>query len=82
MGMGPRAARIAPTAGKIFLTALRSDVPGGSNVTAEVDALLVEVVDAEGISHYLRRAGKRWQLREYWCTARCITSKRPIRRPG
>jgi hypothetical protein len=50
---------------KIFLTALRSDVPGGSNVTAEVDALLVEVVDAEGISHYLRRTGTRWQLREY-----------------
>jgi hypothetical protein len=50
---------------KIFLTALRSDVPGGSNVTAEVDALLVEVVDAEGISHYLRRDGQLWQLREY-----------------
>jgi hypothetical protein len=50
---------------KIFLTALRSDVPGGTDVTAEVDALLVEVVDAEGISHYLHRAGKQWQLREY-----------------
>jgi Iron-containing redox enzyme len=50
---------------QVFLTALRSDVPGGSDVTAEVDALLVEVVDAEGVSHYLRRVGKRWQLCEY-----------------
>jgi Iron-containing redox enzyme len=50
---------------QVFLTALRSDIPGGSDVTTEVDALLVEVVDAEGVSHYLRRAGKRWQLREY-----------------
>jgi hypothetical protein len=50
---------------QIFLAALRSDVPGGSDVTAEVDALLVEVVDAGGVSHYLRRAGQLWQLREY-----------------
>jgi hypothetical protein len=50
---------------QIFLTALRSDVPGGSDVTAEVDALLVEVVDAEGVSHYLRSEGQWWQLREY-----------------
>jgi Iron-containing redox enzyme len=50
---------------QIFITALRSDVPGGTDVTAEVDALLVEVVDADGISHYLRRGGQLWQLREY-----------------
>ncbi len=48
-----------------FLTALREGVPGGTDVAAEVDALLVEVVDAEGISHYLGRAGQLWQLREY-----------------
>lgn len=50
---------------QIFLAALRSDVPGGTDVTAEVDVLLVEVVDAGGVSHYLRRAGQLWQLREY-----------------
>jgi hypothetical protein len=50
---------------QIFITALRSDVPGGTDVTAEVDALLVEVVDAEGVSHHLRRGGQLWQLREY-----------------
>ena len=48
-----------------FLAALRAEVPGGADVTAEVDALLVEVIDAAGVSHYLRRAGQLWQLREY-----------------
>ncbi|MGH3886697.1 MAG: iron-containing redox enzyme family protein [Pseudonocardiaceae bacterium] len=48
-----------------FLTALRADVPGGTDVAAEVDALLVERVDAYGVSHHLRRAGQLWQLREY-----------------
>jgi Iron-containing redox enzyme len=48
-----------------FLAALRCEVPGGTDVTAEVDALLVEVIDAGGVSHYLRRDGQRWQLREY-----------------
>ncbi|MGH3800326.1 MAG: iron-containing redox enzyme family protein, partial [Pseudonocardiaceae bacterium] len=36
-----------------FLTALRADVPGGTDVAAEVDALLVERVDAYGVSHHL-----------------------------
>jgi hypothetical protein len=48
-----------------FLAALRSEVPGGTDVTAEVDALLVEVIDAGGVSHHLRRTGQLWQLREY-----------------
>ncbi|HEV7830496.1 MAG TPA: iron-containing redox enzyme family protein, partial [Pseudonocardiaceae bacterium] len=48
-----------------FLTALRAEVPGGTDVAAEVDSLLVEVLDASGVSHYLRRAGQLWQLREY-----------------
>ena len=37
-----------------FLTALRADVPGSIDVATEVDALLVEPVDAGGISHHLR----------------------------
>ena len=49
----------------VFLTALRTDVPGGDDVDAEVAALVVEHVDAAGVSHHLRRAGQRWQLREY-----------------
>ena len=48
-----------------FLSALRADVPGGTDVATEVAALLVEPVDARGVSHHLRRAGQLWQLREY-----------------
>lgn len=48
-----------------FLAALRSEVCGGTDVTAEIDALLVEVIDAVGVSHHLRRTGQLWQLREY-----------------
>lgn len=48
-----------------FLAALRADVPGGTDVTGEMDALLVEAPQAGGVSHYLHRCGRRWQLREY-----------------
>ncbi|HZS20461.1 MAG TPA: iron-containing redox enzyme family protein [Pseudonocardiaceae bacterium] len=48
-----------------FLAALRADVPGGADVPAEIDALLVEAPDAGGVSHHLRRRGTLWQLREY-----------------
>jgi hypothetical protein len=50
---------------RTFLAALRADVPGGTDVTGEIDALLVETPDADGVSHYLRRCGQLWQLREY-----------------
>jgi hypothetical protein len=50
---------------RVFLTALRADVPGGTDVAAELDPLLVELVDAWGVSHHLRHAGQLWQLREY-----------------
>ena len=50
---------------RAFLTALRADVAGGTDVAAEIDPLLVEPVDASGVSHHLRHAGQLWQLREY-----------------
>jgi Iron-containing redox enzyme len=49
----------------VFLAALRTDVAGGTDITAEVNALLVEPVNAWGLSHHLRRDGQLWQLREY-----------------
>ncbi|GAA4947467.1 iron-containing redox enzyme family protein [Streptomonospora halophila] len=49
----------------LFLSALRDDVPAGADVGSELDALLVEHVDAFGVSHHLRRNGQLWQLREY-----------------
>jgi hypothetical protein len=45
---------------RVFLTALRTDVAGGTDVTAEIDALLVEPVDARGLSQHLRRDGQLW----------------------
>jgi hypothetical protein len=52
---------------RAFLRALRADVAPGTDVAAEVEALLVEPVgpEAGGVSHHLRRDGELWQLREY-----------------
>ncbi len=53
---------------RLFLAALRADVPGGpddDDVDAELAALLVEPIDAHGVSHHLRRDGELWQMREY-----------------
>lgn len=53
---------------RLFLSTLRGDVPGGSDdddVDAELAILLVEPIDAHGVSHHLRRDGELWQLREY-----------------
>jgi len=53
---------------RLFLEALRKDVPSGpqdDDVEAELATLLVEPIDARGISHHLRRDGELWQMREY-----------------
>ncbi|GAB3473797.1 iron-containing redox enzyme family protein [Nocardiopsis coralliicola] len=48
-----------------FLSALRADVAPGADAEGELAGLLVEHVDASGATHYLRRHGELWQLREY-----------------
>jgi hypothetical protein len=54
---------------RVFETALRADVPTADGsleeVTAALDALLVEPVEGRGPSWHLRRDGELWQLREY-----------------
>jgi hypothetical protein len=54
---------------RAFEAALRTDVPAAvgsvDEVTAELDALLVEPADGRGPSWHLRRDGQLWQLREY-----------------
>jgi hypothetical protein len=50
---------------RAFLTALRSDTDGGDDITAALDALLVEPVPGNGVSHYLRDSAQWWQVREY-----------------
>ncbi|GGQ08287.1 iron-containing redox enzyme family protein [Streptomyces roseolilacinus] len=48
-----------------FLDELRARTEGGPDVDAALDALLVEPVDGDGVSHFLRDKGELWQLREY-----------------
>ncbi|GAB3289481.1 iron-containing redox enzyme family protein [Parasphingorhabdus pacifica] len=50
---------------RTFLTALRTDVRGGAEVSQALDPLLVEAVPGYGVSHHLRDRGPWWQLREY-----------------
>lgn len=53
---------------RLFLGALRADVPGGQDngdVHAELATRLVEPVDAKGVSQHLRRDCEMWQMREY-----------------
>ncbi|SDM06321.1 iron-containing redox enzyme family protein [Streptomyces wuyuanensis] len=47
-----------------FLTALRRDAPRHRTVDEAVAGLLVEPVHGASVSHYLRREGELWQLRE------------------
>ncbi len=49
-----------------FVAALRANVAGGDDVQAALDTLLVEPIDVEGVSHYLRDHGDWAQLREYF----------------
>ena len=57
-----------------FLSALRADVhsvgpkrpdSADGDVDAALAGLLIEPVDAKGVSHHLRRDGELWQMREY-----------------
>jgi heme oxygenase-like protein len=49
-----------------FMAALRADVAGGDDVPGTLDALLVEPVPGNGVSHFLRDHGEWWQAQEYF----------------
>ncbi len=49
----------------VFLAALRRDVAGGDDVEETLEELLVEPVDARGVSHHLWNEGRWWQVREH-----------------
>ncbi|MFK0247160.1 iron-containing redox enzyme family protein [Amycolatopsis azurea] len=49
-----------------FLEGIRDAVPGGDDVEALLDGLLVEPVDGEGVSHFLRDEGEWWHVEEYF----------------
>lgn len=50
----------------VFLAAMAEQVAGGIDVEGAVDALLVEPVPGNGVSHFLRDEGEWWQMREYF----------------
>jgi hypothetical protein len=49
---------------RLFLAAVRADVPRHDDVASALDGLLVEPIDGAGISHHLRDAGTWEQMRE------------------
>ena len=51
---------------RVFEDALRAEVAGGDDVTAEIDELLIEHVPGSGLSHFLRDEGEWWHLREFF----------------
>lgn len=61
----PELLRLRAAMEHLFLTALRSDTGDGDDVTAALDALLVEPVPGNGVSHYLRDTAQWWHMREY-----------------
>jgi hypothetical protein len=62
----PRLLTLRAQAEIVFLAALRSGVDGGDDLTATLDALLVEHVPGNGVSHHLRDNGNWDHVREYF----------------
>jgi hypothetical protein len=62
----PDLLRLRGSMERVFEDALHASVPGGDDVTAEIDELLVEHVPGSGLSHFLRDHGEWWQLREFF----------------
>ncbi|MDQ4010154.1 MAG: iron-containing redox enzyme family protein [Actinomycetota bacterium] len=64
----PELLRLRAAMERVFLAALRCDINGcdiNDDVTAALDALLIEPVPGNGVSHYLKDVAPWWQMREY-----------------
>lgn len=61
----PDLLRLRRTMEDAFLLALRDRLPGGDDVDSALEELLVEHMDAHGVSHHFLKTGQWWQLREY-----------------
>ncbi|WP_228004164.1 iron-containing redox enzyme family protein [Amycolatopsis sp. YIM 10] len=62
----PELLRLRAVLERDFVSALRREVAGGDDVTAELDALLVEPVPGRGLSHFLCDEAEWWQVREFF----------------
>ncbi|MEU6019729.1 iron-containing redox enzyme family protein [Streptomyces sp. NPDC047515] len=61
----PELLRVRAALERGFLAALRADVPAADDVGSALEEAVLEPVDAEGVSYFLRDEGELWQLREY-----------------
>ncbi|GGO43200.1 hypothetical protein GCM10012287_05780 [Streptomyces daqingensis] len=61
----PELLRLRGRLEQTFLDGLRAHVPGGADVAAELDELLVEPPGGAGLSRRLAEEGEWWQMREY-----------------
>ncbi|MFD6288177.1 iron-containing redox enzyme family protein [Streptomyces sp. NPDC060205] len=61
----PELLRVRAALEKPFLAALRAGATRHTRADEALDELLVEPVDGEGVSHFLRDEGELWHLREY-----------------
>lgn len=61
----PELLRLRAAMERVFLTAVRAETSRDDDVTAALDALLIEPVPGNGVSHHLRDVAPWWQVREY-----------------
>ncbi|WP_405682428.1 iron-containing redox enzyme family protein [Streptomyces sp. NBC_01238] len=61
----PELLRVRAELEREFLAVLRADVPVAKDVGSALDELVLEPVDADGVSYFLRDEGELWHLREY-----------------
>ncbi|MEU6079400.1 iron-containing redox enzyme family protein [Streptomyces sp. NPDC047108] len=62
----PELLRLRGAMERCFHAAVLDEVPGGTDVAGELDALLVEPLHPSGISHHLKRQGTWLQMREFF----------------
>jgi len=62
----PELLRLRAAMERVFDDALRAGVAGGNDPARDLDALLLETPDADGVTHHLKRAGTWTQTREYF----------------
>ncbi|GGT64718.1 iron-containing redox enzyme family protein [Streptomyces atratus] len=61
----PELLRVRAALERAFMAALRADVPVAEDVGSALDELVLEPVDGDGVSYFLRDEGELWHLREY-----------------
>ncbi|TXL89999.1 iron-containing redox enzyme family protein [Streptomyces sp. IB2014 016-6] len=61
----PELLRLRGELERLFLAALRADTARRTDADEAFAGILVERLDADGLTHFLRDEGELWQLREY-----------------